>query len=177
MDVVHGAVDEMKPSVIDGNDTELFCSRMYSAYVQYMSIKRRHFLICECLDAGSEAPLEPSTSQLTSYAVRLSPTNTHSSSQLSPRNSGASQQWGGGFESAQNQPWQAGEGNLSSSPAPGSSRPTCCALDSEALPVFGCTFPYPSRDCNRPAFVATGGLQDGLQDFLEDCPSLPCWQS
>ena len=112
----------LKPRRINGNSTALFCSRTNSAYIQYTTTYRRPIVICECLYAGSEAPLEPSTSQLTSYAVRLSPTNTHSSSQLSPRNSGASQQWGGEIESAQNQPWQAGEGNLSSSPAKGSSR-------------------------------------------------------
>ena len=75
----------------------------------------------ESLDAGAEAPQEPSTSALTSYAVTLSLADTQTSSQqspgqLSPRNSATSQQ---GSDSAQNAQWQPGDSILSSSPARG----------------------------------------------------------
>ena len=69
--------------------------------------------------AGSEAPADPGSSHLTSYAVRLSPAQTHSSSQLSPRSSGPAQTWSGAGDGGQ---WQPGDSVLSSSPARGVSR-------------------------------------------------------
>ncbi len=80
------------------------------------------YSMCVCVHVGSEAPAEASSSHLTSYAVRLSPANTHSSSQLSPRNSGPSQQWSGGFDGPYNARSQTNDFGLSSSPAQGASR-------------------------------------------------------
>ena len=78
------------------------------------------FDVTPAATAGSEAPADPSSSHLTSYAVRLSPAQTHSSSQLSPRSSGPAQTWSGAGDGGQ---WQLGDSLLSSSPARGVSRP------------------------------------------------------
>ena len=103
----------------------------------------------ERMRVGSEAPAETSSGLLTSYAVRLSPANTHSSSQLSPRNSGPSQPWSGGPENSR---WQTGEFGLSSSPAQGACRawrPFC----------LRCACSGPASQHQRPQRCRLAGLR------------------